>query len=545
VPAAPQQSRAPRAIIRAQMNILAGLRRVVGAPVYPFLAAAYPVVFLYAQNVHEAIAFADVLLALAASLGGAAACFGIAAAITRRPARSAVITTWLVTLFFSYGTVYPWFTEALVAPGLSHAITLAGWAALAVIGIGLVTLIGDRVQAVSVPLNGIGSVLLMINLVTIGAFALSLRADPVRAGDPIASVEPTTAYGTPDIYWIILDRYGSGSVLDEFYGDNNTAFLDELRGRGFYVAAEATANYLKTGLSMVSSRNMEYLDGTVLTERATAPDDWGPIYRDLAAPFTVERFLATQRYRFIYLGTYWAPTQQHPSAEINYVYDKLGSEFLDVLSRSTALLALEDLGTDAPYDWRRNRWNQTRYEWDRLNHATTLDGPKFVHAHFALPHDPFVFHADGSFVTEQEAANRSWAQKYVDQVGYANRETLGFIDGLLALPPEEQPILVIQADEGPWPQRYRQNERRFDWTSATPAELREKFGILSAFYLPGVDPEAAGLYPSVTPVNQFRVLFNAYFGLNLPAVPDRNYIFPDQEHLYEFIDVTDRLRGTN
>src|SRR3990172_7545512 len=132
-----------------------------------------------------------------------------------------------------------------------------------------------------------------------------------------------------------------------------------------------------------------------------------------------------------------------------------------------------------------------RHCWrSRISKPTPLDGPKFVHAHLALPHDPFVFHTDGSFVTEQEAANRSWAQNYVDQVGYANMETLAFIDGLLALPPEEQPILVIQADEDPWPQRYRQNERQFDWTSATPAELREKFGILSTFYLPGMDAEA-------------------------------------------------------
>jgi len=81
--------------------------------------------------------------------------------------------------------------------------------------------------------------------------------------------------------------------------------------------------------------------------------------------------------------------------------------------------------------------------------------------------------------------------------------------------------------------------------SAYPAELQEKFGILSAYYLPGVDPEEAGLYPSITPVNQFRVLFNEYFGLDLPIVPDRNYIFPNQGNLYDFIDVTDRLRGTN
>ncbi|MDH4334739.1 MAG: hypothetical protein OEW24_05700 [Chloroflexota bacterium] len=522
-----------------------GLRRATGIPIYPFLAATYPVVFLYAQNVHEAIAFADVLVALAASLGGSVACFGVLRAITRRSAPAAVMTTWLVALFFTYGPAYTGFTEAIGAEGLPHVMTLTAWTVLAAIGILVITVIGDRTRALTVPFNAIGSILLVINLATIGAFALNLRSDPVEAGNPLTSMQPTAKSATPDIYWIILDRYGSGSVLDEFYGDDNTEFLQELEARGFYIAKDATANYLKTGLSMVSSRNMEYLDGAALTERATAPDDWGPIYRDLAAPFTVERFLGSQDYRFIYLGTYWGPTSRHPSAEINYVYDKLGSEFLDLLSRSTALLALEDLGTEAPYDWRRNRWNQTRYEWDRLNHATTLEGRKFVHAHFALPHDPFVFHSDGSFVTEGEAANRSWAQNYVDQVGYANVETLAFVDSLLSLPVDQQPILVIQADEGPWPQRYRQNERQFDWTNATEAELREKFGILSAFYLPGLDAENVGLYPSITPVNQFRVLFNEYFGLDLPILPDRNYIFPNQGNLYEFIDVTDRLRGAN
>lgn len=526
------------------MSTAGWLRRATDLPLFPFLAAAYPVVFLYAQNVHEAIAFGDVALALAASLGGALLCFGIGTAITRRPASVAVMTTWLVVLFFTYGLAYTGLTEALDAEGLPHMLTLSAWAMVAAIGIVVIAVIGDRVRALTMPLNAIGSILLVINLVTIGAFALNLRPDPVQAGGPIAGVEPTPVHGTPDIYWIILDRYGSGSVLEEFYDNDNDDFLQELRSRGFYIAEGATANYLKTGLSMVSSRSMEYLDGPALSERATAPDDWGPIYRDLAAPFAVERFLASQAYRFIYLGTYWAPTSRHPAAEINYVYDKLGSEFLEVLSRSTVLLALEDLGTDAPYDWRRNRWNQTRYEWERLNHATTLDGPKFVHAHFALPHDPFVFHSDGSFVTEQEAADRSWAENYVDQVGYANVETLAFIDSVLSRPVDERPILVIQADEGPWPQRYRQNERQFDWTKATPAELREKFGILSAFYLPGLDAEAIGLYPSITPVNQFRVLFNEYFDLDLAVVPDRNYIFPNQGNLYEFIDITDRVRGT-
>ena len=58
---------------------------------------------------------------------------------------------------------------------------------------------------------------------------------------------------------------------------------------------------------------------------------------------------------------------------------------------------------------------------------------------------------------------------------------------------------------------------------ATTDELEEKFGILSAYHLPGVDPEAAGLYPSITPVNSFRVVFNTYFDAGLPLLPDEIY----------------------
>ncbi len=41
------------------------------------------------------------------------------------------------------------------------------------------------------------------------------------------------------------------------------------------------------------------------------------------------------------------------------------------------------------------------------------------------------------------------------------------------------------------------------------ADLKQKFGILNAFYLPDVDNDI--LYPTITPVNTFRVVFNLYF----------------------------------
>ena len=73
------------------------------------------------------------------------------------------------------------------------------------------------------------------------------------------------------------------------------------------------------------------------------------------------------------------------------------------------------------------------------------------------------------------------------------------------------------------------------------AVLEQHFGILEAYDLPGL--ASTGVYPTFTPVNLFRVLFNGYFAAGLAPLPDRNYVFPDFQHLYAFQDVTDRVAG--
>jgi len=65
------------------------------------------------------------------------------------------------------------------------------------------------------------------------------------------------------------------------------------------------------------------------------------------------------------------------------------------------------------------------------------------------------------------------------------------------------------------------------------------FVPLGAYYLPD---QPAGFFPDDhTHVNTFRGILSAYFGADLPALPDRSYDWPDNDHIYDFIDVTDRL----
>jgi hypothetical protein len=45
--------------------------------------------------------------------------------------------------------------------------------------------------------------------------------------------------------------------------------------------------------------------------------------------------------------------------------------------------------------------------------------------------------------------------------------------------------------------------------------------IFNAYYFP--DGGAGDLYPTITPVNSFRLMFNGYFGGEYPLLPDGAY----------------------
>jgi hypothetical protein len=101
---------------------------------------------------------------------------------------------------------------------------------------------------------------------------------------------------------------------------------------------------------------------------------------------------------------------------------------------------------------------------------------------------------------------------------------------------------MLQADEGPFPARYQEQGWNFDWREATDEELEEKFGILFAMRVPGADLESEGFHDALTPVNAFRIIFNARFGTDLPLLPDRVLSHIDLYNFYEMFDITDRLR---
>jgi hypothetical protein len=76
----------------------------------------------------------------------------------------------------------------------------------------------------------------------------------------------------------------------------------------------------------------------------------------------------------------------------------------------------------------------------------------------------------------------------------------------------------------------------------TPDVVAARSVEARAVTVPGADLEAAGFHDTLTPVNLFRVVFNAAFAGGLPILPQRNWVFVDQRHLYDLVDITDRVQ---
>ena len=108
----------------------------------------------------------------------------------------------------------------------------------------------------------------------------------------------------------------------------------------------------------------------------------------------------------------------------------------------------------------------------------------------------------------------------MNQAQFLNKKMLQAVDTILA-ESEVPPVIIIQGDHGPWLQP---NDKRM-W-------------ILAALYFPGHKDQ---LYPKITPVNFFRLVFNNYFDGKYELLRDVSYFSPVPK-LYNFSPVPNNCR---
>jgi Sulfatase len=499
-------------------------------PAHPLLFAAFPVMLLWSNNLDQGVTLWQALTVLAAALSFSVVVLILLRLLLKDWSRAAVAASVVTILFLNLGRVGDLLD---IDGGPLEAFLVAGLLILSLAVIVVVRRIPPP-QTLTRTLNVIGLLLVVLNVMPIVAVQRA-DADEFRFPSVMEGLDPSANGQQRDVYYLIFDRYAGFSTLSDIYGFDNSGFYDWLSAHGFDVVEGALANYPGTSHSLASSLNMSYLDDLAGAQGVDS-SAWTPI-RQALEDSAVARTFKAMGYKYEHIGSWWTPTAADPTADENYSYG-VYTEFLGMFVNTTAIPAIQRLFRTPP-SFDREAWDRVHYQVRALEEIASEPTPTFTFAHFLLPHTPYVFRADGSFVTSD--LNRSIAGAYIDQLRYTNRVIEQIVTELQSAP-GPAPIIVIQSDEGPYPPAFdrTRDEKILNWGQASDLELGRKLRILNAYYLPG--DITTRPYATITPVNTFRMLLSGYFGGSLPLLPDRTYIFPDNDHPYSFEDVTDRLR---
>jgi hypothetical protein len=498
--------------------------------VHPLFLAMFPILAVYAHNMHE-LSISAVVLPLVFSAGMTFIILLLSWLILKNSVKAGVIVTIFVALFFSYGH----FVDLLGISDASFVIFV--WIPLLIAGIYLTLKTRRDLANLTSILNVIAIVLVLIPAINILSYEIRRPSVAVDKSTPAMTGNVTQNDGLPDIYYIILDGYSRVDTLKDSYDFDNSEFINYLSSRGFYVASKSHSNYNVTTHSIPSSLNMEFVNylSDTLGEGTT---DVSPLW-EICQNNKVAQFLKSKGYEYLQVASYWKLTGPTRLADINFTPFPV-TEFNQLIYRTTMLRALPFVSAkllDFPSDPRLAQWtcavNQFEYLMKIPDMRTDITKPIFVFAHVVIPHVPFAVDKDGSFVTEQEEKSRTVEENYLNQIMFCNEKVTTLIDKIIA-ESRVPPIIILQADHGAgsW--------GLSNWGNLSEEDqVRVNFRNLNAYYLPQGGSDL--LYESITPVNTFRLIFDFYFGANYELLPDKSYM-SDLDHPYVFREVTEFLR---
>lgn len=487
-------------------------------PWHVILIALYPPLALLAHNIGEVspdVAYRSMWVSVVVAL----LVFVVLSQLLRDLQKAGIVVALLTILFFSYGHIYAYLRTVEIG-GASlgrHRYLTPAWLGLFLAGVWAIRRKRHWFPFLTSLLNTSSILLLIYPLYQLAFFSLGEWRDrqaeaPETVYQMAESIHPISN-PPPDVYFIILDMYGRSDTLAEHFEYDNTAFLNSLRNLGFYVADCSQANYHSTAFSLAATLNMNYVNA--LADEFSPINTGGHVFAPLWQMIennSVRAIFRNLGYRFITFETDYE-WLNFRDADIFYHSPSTGiTAFEDLLLRNSAALILDDAGIINRFyitAGERKR-EQILYVLDELRNTPSIPGPKFVFVHLSVPHPPFVFGPGGEY---WEIAPRYRGQDvyYLKEdyiLGYRNQaifisgQVLDIVEQIIR-DSERPPIIILQGDHGP-----------------SMVGDAGRIGILSAYYFPNPQPE---LYATLTPVNNFRLVFSSYFDADLPTLADRSY----------------------
>ncbi|MGH2621737.1 MAG: hypothetical protein ACRDHG_14380, partial [Anaerolineales bacterium] len=450
--------------------------------------------------------------------------------LVRNWERAAVLATGGLFLFYSYGHIY----NALHAldPGLGRHRYLVPVFGLFALGLYWWVRRTASLNMLLTPLlNGGLALALAVPLIRMFFFrGFALEQAVGIEGLQGTQLSYSGEWPPPDVYFLLLDAYTRADTLIETYDFDNHEFIETLESLGFYVAECAQSNYSQTELSLSATLNATYLDDLIDPSLQGGQDRaqlWPWLRHNQVRMLLEQLGYSTVAVETGYYWSEWEDADDYRAPQQGWLAGM--SAFEATLLRSTAAWAAIDalpvlpafLGRDLDRSTEAHR-ERVSFVLDTLEQIPREPGPKFVFIHLVSPHRPFVFDAAGNPVEDDytwqlsSLGVESYKQGYREQIAYLNGRIENIVRTMIsesAVPP----VIVLQGDHGP-----------------EEGSSQDRMRILNAMYLAGHGPD--GLYPAITSVNTFRVIFNTLFEAGLPLLPDASY-FSDYQNPFDYTSV--------
>lgn len=465
-----------------------------------------------------------------------------ALAIIKSRYMSAFTATLLTILILNVGRIFDFARGTSVAN--SYGIRVVGIVIFLLLLAGiiaLVSLISRKGQSAKKALTKIliimAAAMVLASTVQLVVGGFSSRIKETNSSFDISKIPNNL----PDIYYIVLDGYTREDVLEHLYEFDNSQFLGGLEDRGFYIAEKSFSNYTHSVLSISSTLERRYIN-EIADVKDTDTANYGAAYDFLKNNRTINE-LRSVGYNYVNLST-WNFTDDSDNDDVPY----------DLVEDSKLVLGPVTVGLDAvqlvylkntvlnPFIDVSAAGDEAKKIINTINAASnleTIEKPKFVFLHITSPHPPYFFNADGS--RNDSALNVHpyfqwpYVAGYIEQTRFINKEVTNLIDNILASHnANNQPVVVLASDHG----GLVIND--LGETANEPLSgIVERHSNLSAFYFPAKD--YSELYPGISPVNYFRVIFNKFLNQQEETLDDRVYYSSGKTYRLE--DLTEAVKS--
>ena len=533
-------------------------------PIYPLLLGTFPVAAYYTQNRLE-LEWPELIRPLAVAGIATMAVYACFYLLVRKRDLAMLLSLLFLLWVYLYSHFFR-LTAFWFGPDVRHSQVLLPWSILGVLSLAAALYLlrrSERLTAFTRFMNLFAVVLWVLVLIAGVVSEGRARTAAAETGhiESPASLDWATPDNLsqararkqrPDIYWIILDGYARGDILQTRFNYDNNGFLDQLRHCGFFVADQSHSNYCYTHLSLSATLNGEYLQDLVPADVGMkAPQEHSlrfMYFVDVLNAYYIRtnrtrQFLEDLGYQWQTTETGYAVTRPQGVAMSEVVVGTM-TQFERLLLRTTVFEPAIS-NSPLPAIWELvAKYDIVKYELEKLTRLPDLSGPIFAQYHIMCPHTPFCFDAQGngiaphplygsSSATEELRAmpgyDEYYRQHYPQNVAGLNIHAIQAIRSLIEQT-QGKAVIIVQADHG--------SNMGLDVFNVSQTDIPERFGILNAIYLP---PQYSRqeLDPSMSSVNTFRVILSTVFGADLPKLPDRAWYSSGD---LDFTEVTSIVR---